>query len=437
MTSKGKAAGGPTSSPALDEAFVWVFLPGDTSPTLCGRFRHAGTAAGMPVGTFAYGKSYLGNPAARPLDPFVLPLANKSFEIASSQGVFGVFADACPDDWGRYVIDRQYGAQAYPIGYLLRSQEDRVGHLCFSASRSEMPSLAAPVSTDLLNDAWHVVADLEAGRPIPPELADRIRPNTAMGGARPKLTVADQDAQWLAKFPVRGDNPRRSVPKLEAAILVLAGLCKIDAAKAKLVPIERIGDHDMALLVRRFDRTARMVDGEQVWLRDGYVSARTVLQSSPSLHAASYTGAYCQLARELQRWSEHAPADRFELFRRMVFNCCISNIDDHERNHGFLASDASDLYRLSPAFDMVPRLHGTARRHRALAIGDFGHEATVANLLSACGDFDLHEAESRGLIDEVETTVQENWRRVLLEHGIDGAAVDELAPCFAPLPGGR
>ena len=422
----------PTAS--RNGVFVWIFLPGDTEPTLCGRYEHTGTAAGRPVGSFVYGKSYLQNAAARPLDPYALKLANKTFDIAAHQGVFGAIADACPDDWGRYVIDRQYGAQEFPLGYLLHSQEDRVGNLCFSASKDEPPLLAPPVSIALLDEAWHVIADLEAGRKIPPALAARIRPNTAMGGARPKLTVSDEEAQWLAKFPVQTDNPRRPVPKLEAAVLALAELCKIEVAKAHLVPIERIGNHDAALLVRRFDRTRVTVDGQAAWMRDGYASARTIFQSQPNFPADGFTGSYWLLAKEIQRWSERAQADRYELYRRMVFNCCVSNTDDHERNHGFIASDTSDLYRLSPAFDLVPRLHGTKRRHQALGVGSFGHEATVANLLSACDAFELSETAARTIIEQVETVVQENWRRMLLEHDIERDAVDELAPCFEPIP---
>lgn len=422
---------GPASPSAV---FVWIFLPGDTRPTLCGRFQHGGGAVGLPAGNFVYGKTYLGNAAARPLDPFVLPLASQSFELASHQGVFGAIADACPDDWGRYVIDRQHGVQPFPLGYLLHSQEDRVGNLCFSAAADQRPDLAPPLGVEWLADAWRVVADLEAGRPIAPELADKIRPNTALGGARPKLTVADGEAQWLAKFSALNDNPRRPVPRLEAAMLVLADRCAIHAAQGRLVPVESVGGHDVALLVRRFDRTLRMEQGQAAWMRDGYASARTVFQSAPHFPPGGYTGSYWLLARELQRWSEHPQADRYELFRRMVFNCCVSNTDDHERNHGFLASESSDLYRLSPAFDMVPRLHGTRRRHQALGIGQYGHEATVANLLSACDAFDLSEAEATRLIDQVESTVQDHWRRVLLEHGLERAAVDELAPCFERLP---
>ena len=41
-----------------------------------------------------------------------------------------------------------------------------------------------------------------------------------------------------------------------------------------------------------------------------------------------------------------------ELFRRVVFNICIGNHDDHFRNHGFILTEKG--WTLSPAFDMNP-----------------------------------------------------------------------------------
>jgi len=121
----------------------------------------------------------------------------------------------------------------------------------------------------------------------------------------------------------------------------------------------------------------------------------------------------------------------------MVFNCCISNTDDHERNHGFLSDEASTgAYRLSPAFDMVPRLHGTVRRYQALNIGDSGALPSVANILSSCEAFRIPPAEAVRIIEEIEAVVQENWRSCLLEHDLEREAVDELAACFRPMQAG-
>ena len=44
-----------------------------------------------------------------------------------------------------------------------------------------------------------------------------------------------------------------------------------------------------------------------------------------------------------------------ELYRRVAFNICIGNSDDHFRNHGFLLTAKG--WTLSPAYDMNPTLN--------------------------------------------------------------------------------
>lgn len=57
---------------------------------------------------------------------------------------------------------------------------------------------------------------------------------------------------------------------------------------------------------------------------------------------------YAEIADVIQREGEHAE-DARELFRRMVFNITINNVDDHLRNHGFLRGRFG--WHLSPALD--------------------------------------------------------------------------------------
>lgn len=45
-----------------------------------------------------------------------------------------------------------------------------------------------------------------------------------------------------------------------------------------------------------------------------------------------------------------------ELYRRVVFNICIGNTDDHFRNHGFLLTVKGCTF--SPVYDMNPTLNG-------------------------------------------------------------------------------
>ncbi len=45
-----------------------------------------------------------------------------------------------------------------------------------------------------------------------------------------------------------------------------------------------------------------------------------------------------------------------KLWRRIVLNICISNVDYHLRNHGFILDESG--WRLSPAYDINPSSDG-------------------------------------------------------------------------------
>ena len=50
-------------------------------------------------------------------------------------------------------------------------------------------------------------------------------------------------------------------------------------------------------------------------------------------------------------------SDLEELWKRIVFNICVTNTDDHLRNHGFILSENGWI--LSPAYDINPVEEGT------------------------------------------------------------------------------
>ena len=138
--------------------------------------------------------------------------------------------------------------------------------------------------------------------------------------------VEDDQGLWIAKFPQRSDKWNNA--PVEAAMLALARRCWIRTPETR---VERLGDESV-LLVRRFDRDK--VEGGYV--RHRMVSALTVLDADDRVTDRS-AWSYVLLADELRRWSERPAEDRTELFRRVVFNALICNLDDHPRNHALIA----------------------------------------------------------------------------------------------------
>jgi serine/threonine-protein kinase HipA len=59
----------------------------------------------------------------------------------------------------------------------------------------------------------------------------------------------------------------------------------------------------------------------------------------------------------LERKHSTAPKmDVATLFRHMVFNAAVGNVDDHLKNFWMLAKPGG--YRLAPAFDLLPDITG-------------------------------------------------------------------------------
>jgi len=62
---------------------------------------------GRGRGAFRYASDYLNRPGAFALAPISLPLREGEFDVVHP-GVFGVFEDSLPDDWGRRLLVRKH-----------------------------------------------------------------------------------------------------------------------------------------------------------------------------------------------------------------------------------------------------------------------------------------------------------------------------------------
>jgi serine/threonine-protein kinase HipA len=396
-----------------NECFVYLQMPGTLEVVACGRYLREATRGGGSVGRFVYGRSYRARADAVPLDPFHLPVTANVQETARLGGVFGTLRDAAPDAWGRRVIERITGRQDLgEVDFLLESPQDRAGALSFG--RGPVPP--APVReynrVVQLGELRHAAALLEEdrpGEPVPARILDLLEPGSSMGGARPKNVVEDEDGLWIAKFPARGD--RWSNAPVEAAMLALAGRCGIRVPETR---VERVGA-EAVLRVRRFDRERAGAEGEGGYLRHRMVSALTVLdaEESPTDRAG---WSYVLLSDELQRWSARPRQDRLELFRRVVFNALISNVDDHPRNHALIAPGRE--WRLAPAYDLTPNpRQGQDDRRLAMECGRFGRVARRDNLLSQSVRFGIRPDEAGTVIDEMKLIVEKHWRAEVLRQG--------------------
>ena len=406
--------------PTSDRVYVYLQLPASLEVVTAGYFEQT-ERTGVPVGVFVYNPAYLDREDAVPLDPFELPLRPGRFETVKLKGIFGSLRDACPDAWGRRIIERNLNrATLSEVDYLLHSPEDRVGALSFG--RGKTP----PAPTTRFNQVLALekllkfaeAIEVDESIALPPQVAELIQPGTSLGGARPKNVVENEEGLWIAKFPEKSD--RWNNARVEASMLALARECGLRASDARVM---EVAGADI-LLVRRFDR-ARAPAG---YLRHRFVSALTVLDAGESVADRS-RWSYLLLADELRRRSHRALADLRELFGRMVFNALISNTDDHPRNHGLIAPGRD--FELAPAYDLTPNpMFSMERRDLALTAGRFNRYANRENLLSECERFRLDKSQAAALIDQMKQTVESRWHATLRSHGVTEKDCSTLARAF-------
>ena len=111
---------------------------------------------------------------------------------------------------------------------------------------SAPPALRQPYNRKHpLDDLSTMTHAIEEGQRVAAQLRERIDPGTSLGSARPKLTIEDRGAWWLAKFP--GKDDRCNLQRVEFATLELARQFSLDVAHGHL---DSVGGSDVPLLLR-------------------------------------------------------------------------------------------------------------------------------------------------------------------------------------------
>ena len=390
------------------EAYVWVWLPGETQPVAAGRLAVSGGKL-----QFNYGQSYLQRSQAIALYDRELPLRAGRLPLLSGLSMPGCLRDASPDAWGRRVIlNRMLGVRGAAtdttaldeLTYLLESGSDRIGALDFQASPAEYVARQSDGATleALLASAERV----EQGLLLSPELDQALHHGSSIGGARPKALLEHDDNKYIAKFSSSSDL--YSVVKAEFIAMRLAALVGLDVAPVQLV---RAANKDV-LLIERFDRK-KTAEG---WERKAMVSALTLLELDELM--ARYAS-YEKLAEIIRHRFVQPTATLRELFGRMVFNILCGNNDDHARNHAAFW-DGKQL-ALTPAYDICPQGRAGNETAQAMLIHGEQRASRLAVCVAAAPQFLLSSADAKSLIDHQCHTIDAQWKYVC-----DEAALSEV-----------
>ncbi len=389
------------------EAFVWVWLPGETQPIVAGRLE-ADFSHGRGTVLFNYGRSYLerindGQSVMSIYEP-ELPLEAGALPLPTGLAMPGCIRDAAPDAWGRRVIiNRKLGlkgagtdiAEMDELTCLLESGSDRIGALDFQRSPTEyVPRAANNVRLEALIESADRV---EKGVPLTSELDQALFHGTSIGGARPKALIEDQGKKYIAKFSSRTDL--YSVVKAEFIAMRLAAMAGLHVAPVKLT---KAANKDV-LLIERFDRLPK----NRQWSRRAMVSALTILGLDDMM--ARYAS-YEKLA-EIIRLRFSDPRDTLkELFSRLVFNILCGNTDDHARNHAAFWN--GNELTLTPAYDICPQGRTGNEASQAMLITGNHNLSQLKLCLQAARHFFLSEEDAQAVFNRLIETIEQNWKVV-------------------------
>lgn len=362
------------------------------------------------------------------LDPELMPYGGRQFP--NGKNIFGIFADASPDRWGRVLMNKRERIRAqkearkprklYDSDYLLGVYDaTRMGGIRFKLDPNG-PFLSDDRETQV--PPWATLRTLEeASRNFENDesglsekwLNQLIKPGSSLGGARPKATVVDTMGQlWIAKFPSKNDE--NDTGAWEMVTHDLAKLCGLNVPDAKLEKFSKIGS---TYLVKRFDRNEKK--------RIHFASAMTLLGKNDGASAADGTS-YLDMADFIKSNGARPKEDLVELWKRIVFNMAVSNTDDHLRNHAFILTKKGWI--LSPLYDVNPVPYGD---ELSLNVDEYDNSIRIDLAVETAMRFGMTRADAEKFAGNMLKTVRENWQSLALKYGLSRGQIEEMRPAFS------
>lgn len=413
------------------EVLVYAYWHEMGEPQLMGTLS-ADRLRGNEIFAFEYSKSWLESKFAQVLDPDLQLYGGKQFLSDKAKTNFGLFLDSSPDQWGRVLMRRREAAMArlekrseqtlFETDYLLGVFDGhRMGALRFKTDMagpflSDNKAMASPPFTSIreLEEISLRLEDDDVAND--PEylkwLNMLVAPGSSLGGARPKASVVDdKENLWIAKFPSKNDDS--DIGAWEMVVHTLARQAGVTMADAMA---HKFTSKNHTFLTKRFDRTA---SGSRIH----FASAMTLLGYTDGQDYSDDIS-YLELAEFITNHSANVHQDLEQLWRRIVFSICVSNVDDHLRNHGFILVENG--WRLSPAFDINPVETGVGLK---LNISENDNALDLSLAMEVIPFFRLNENQAKEIINEV-TKAASQWEVVAKKLGLSNLEIERKSRAF-------
>ncbi|MCD8104356.1 MAG: type II toxin-antitoxin system HipA family toxin [Lachnospiraceae bacterium] len=388
---------------------------------------YASTQKGRSCYSFEYDDAWLCQSGIHvTLDPDLSEYRGRQYAPAD-KGLFGLFADSCPDRWGRLLMNRREVILARKenrkprklseADYLLGVYDAaRMGALRYS---TEKDGAFLANDKELATPPWTTLRQLEtASLSFERDkngleekwLKQLLAPGSSLGGARPKATVQDPEGNlWIAKFPSKHDE--FDVGKWEMTVHDLAKRCGLNVPEAKS---EEFSEAGSTFLVKRFDRNRNK--------RIHFSSAMSLLGQTDGDSSASYL----DLAKFIRENGASPKEDLQELWSRIVFSMAVSNTDDHLRNHGFLL--AGKGWQLAPLYDVNPCVYGDSL---SLNVSDMDNTMDYDLAISTAKYYGIDTQKAQRMVRDISGEVKSHWQSTAKSYGISRAAMEYMRSAFS------
>ncbi len=372
--------------------------------------------------SFEYDKDFV--KSSLEISPLFLPLSNKIYQFPelkntkTFQGLPGFIADSLPEKFGNRLLDTYLARHGKKLQDLTPLER-----LCYVGTRGmgaleyepdfETRNLNTPIPlevSDLVELAQSVLQERET---LHANLDDKgidtlISVGTSAGGAKAKAIIAINDKtnqvlsgqtnvpkgfeHWIIKFDEFENEEHataKQIGRIEYAYNEMAFDAGINVMESRLLP-----DGEKAhFITKRFDR----IDGNDK------VHVLTFAGMTHSDRDPPGNYGYERLFQTIRDLKLHQD-DLNEMYRRMVFNICARNQDDHTKNHAFLMFGDGE-WQLSPAYDLCFSYkpgNKFIEQHQMSCNGK-RENFTIEDLLHAAKAADVKNPKK--IIEEVEKSV--------------------------------
>jgi len=349
---------------------------------------------------FQYGEEWLEHGFS--ISPFSLPLKNQVFVPNKDyfDGLFGVFTDSLPDNWGSLLLNRLLRANGQNpdkltvLDRLAIVGTSGMGALTYYPER-EIQEKQGHSNLDELAEQCQKLLNTEYSD----KLDELYRLGGTSGGSRPKIMTTIDGEEWIIKFPAHVDG--RNAGKMEYDYSCCAKQCGITMSETRLFPSDKCEGY---FGTKRFDRV--IDNGTQK--RIHMLTAAALLELDFEQTSLDY--------HSLMKLTKILTRDYLEdvnnMFRRMCFNVFAHNRDDHSKNFTYLYHEAENRWRLSPAYDLT--YSNTYYGEHTTTVDGNGRNPGEKEILAVGVAAGMERTECKRIMNQIKDCVNRMLGRYLL-----------------------